>query len=224
MTVRLAILLGLLCSVSAWGEDLRAGPLPTRPTAYRLQVGDQLEIKFFYNSDLNETVTIRPDGCLSLQLVGEVVAAGKTPAQLADELRTDYGKHLRDPEVAVIVRSFPPPQVFVGGEIGRPGAVGIPGRVTLVQALTLAGGPKRSARLSEVVIVRNDPVEGRQIIKTDVRPILNGDAGAEDPVLQAFDIVLVPRTKIARVNDWVDQFLRLNLPFNVTVGLFATPY
>ncbi|MFO7693665.1 MAG: polysaccharide biosynthesis/export family protein [Vicinamibacterales bacterium] len=216
------VILVLMMPVWAWGQP------PTTeavlPAVYRLQVGDQLEIKLFYNSDLNETVTVRPDGCLSLQLVGEVRAAGKTPAELAADLRTGYREHLRDPEVVVIVRSFPAPQLYVDGEIGRPGIVGIHGQMTLLQALAAAGGLKRSARMSEVLIVRADPLTGRQIIKTDLRQVLRDSDAVPDPMVRPFDIVLVPRSRIANVNNWVDQYIRQNLPITLTFGIFASPF
>ena len=73
---------------------------------YRIQVGDQLDIKFFYNAELNEQVTVRPDGRISLQLVREITTAGLTPAELTDLLTNKYAKELKKPEVTVIVRSF----------------------------------------------------------------------------------------------------------------------
>jgi len=86
---------------------------------YIIQAGDQLDIKFFYNPELNDSVTVRPDGKISLQLVDEVQAAGQTPAQLDDFLTEKYAKELRKPVITVIVKSFASQRVYVGGEVNR---------------------------------------------------------------------------------------------------------
>lgn len=194
---------------------------PCAEREYRIQTGDQLDVKLFYHSELNETVTVRPDGAISLQLVGEAKAAGFTPAELTDALKSAFGKHLRDPEVVVAVKTYAPQRIYVDGEIGKPGIVDYPGEMTLIQALAAAGGMKRSSRSSEVVIIRRDVTKGRQIIVADLRrPAGAGPAG--DTKLLPFDVIYVPRTRIANVNNWVDQYIRMNLP--VTFGIFASPF
>lgn len=90
---------------------------------YRLSAGDKLDIKFFYNPELNETVVVRPDGRISLQLVDEVAVAGITPAQIDVLLTSKYSRELKRPDVTVIVKSFGVQQVYVGGEVGRQGPV-----------------------------------------------------------------------------------------------------
>jgi hypothetical protein len=82
-----------------------AGPVAPSPE-YRLQAGDVLEIKHFYTPELNETLSIRPDGRISLPIAGEVEAAGQTPAGLRDVLSERYARTLRDREVAVVVKEF----------------------------------------------------------------------------------------------------------------------
>ena len=72
---------------------------------YRINAGDQLDIKFFYNAELNELVTVRSDGRISLQLVGEIVTAGQTPAQLTAQLKEKYAPVLVRPDVTVIVKA-----------------------------------------------------------------------------------------------------------------------
>jgi protein involved in polysaccharide export with SLBB domain len=95
--------------------------MPEKPALYIIQPGDQLDIKFFYNPELNENVTVRPDGLISLQLVDEVHASGLTPAQLDDLLTQKYSRELKKPMVTVIMRSFTMQRVYVGGEVNRQG-------------------------------------------------------------------------------------------------------
>jgi protein involved in polysaccharide export with SLBB domain len=84
---------------------------------YHLQPGDELDIRFYFNPELNSSVLVRPDGRISLPLANEVQAAGLTPEALSQRLRTAYEQELRRPELTVIVRSFN----SVGGEVASPG-------------------------------------------------------------------------------------------------------
>ncbi len=177
---------------------------------YRIQAGDQLSIKFFYNKELNEDVTVRPDGRISLQLIPEVMAAGQTPSGLAEALRELYSAELERPEIAVIVRSFSAHRVYVDGEVNRPGEIPLIGRLTVLQAIARAGGTTDDARLRSVLLIRRDPEGLPRVFNLNVRKARKRAMG--DPVLMPFDIVYVPRTVIANVNSWVDHYIRRNIP------------
>src|SRR5260221_7155148 len=107
----------------------RQGTSPTAPLvgtvqpSYLIQVGDQLDIKLFYNSELNEQVTVRPDGRISVQLANEVVAAGVTAGQLRESLIHIFASQLKKPELSVIVGTFSSQKLFFDGEVRRPGAL-----------------------------------------------------------------------------------------------------
>lgn len=179
---------------------------------YRIHSGDLLEIKFFYNSELNEQVTVRPDGRISLQLVNEVQAAGLTPAELSRSLRENYSKDLAKPEITVIVRTFGAHRVFVDGEVARPGMFPIVGNVTVLQAISQAGGMKNTGKAEEVLIIRRDPESRPLVISVDIARAMDGTEPARDIVLEPFDIVYVPRTAIANANLWVQQYLTRMMP------------
>ncbi len=104
-------------------SEFGTNPSQSPAKEYRIQVGDLLDIKFFYNPELNEQVTVRPDGRISLMLATEVMAAGVTPGELTEQLRKKYATVIKTPEIAVIVRSFNAQRVYVDGEVGRPGVV-----------------------------------------------------------------------------------------------------
>ena len=116
--------------------------------AYVLQPGDNLDVKFYYNPELNEAVTIRPDGKISLQLIDEIPAAGLTPAQLDDTLTKAYAKQLKRPVVTVILRTFEGRKIYVGGEVGNPQVLNIPGKITALQAIINAGSFKKDCEAS----------------------------------------------------------------------------
>ncbi len=188
-------------------------------TEYRISPGDVLTIKFFYNPELNETLPVRPDGRISLELVDEPLAAGRTPAELKAELVKLYAPTLRQPEIAVIVKDMSPRRIYVGGEVGTPGLMVVEGRLTLVQALFQAGGLRRSGHTSSIVILRYQGTDRPAFMNVDIRPALsNGDPNA-DVLLHPLDIVWVPKTKIARVNDFVDQYIRQVIPIPISLGV-----
>ena len=96
-------------------------PPSSRSTGFR--AGDQLEVKFFYNPELNEQVIVRPDGRISLQLANEIMVAGLTPLELTDLLKKKYSTEISKPEITIIVRTFTSQRVFVDGEVNRAGLV-----------------------------------------------------------------------------------------------------
>jgi protein involved in polysaccharide export with SLBB domain len=189
---------------------------------YQIQIGDQLDIKFFYNPTLNEQVIVRPDGRISLQLVQEIAAAGLSPASLTRELSARYAVELRQPELTVIVRGFGGQHVFVDGEVARPGLITILASTTALQAIAQAGGLKESARESQVLIIRRTDADQPEALQIDLRKAQDGSNIAVDVALQPFDIVFVPRSRVANVNLWVDQYVRKNVPFPLgfQYGLF----
>ncbi len=188
-----------------------SGPAERAVPRVTLAAGDELEIKFFYAPELNESQTVRPDGRIALQLVREVYVVGKTPAQLGDELARLYGSHLKQPEVTVIVRALAGQRVYVGGEVNRPGAVPMPGALSAFEAIMEAGGfNMQSAKVENVVVIRHR--NGRRSgIALDLEKALAGKSFAAFP-LEPNDIVYVPRTRIAKVDQWIEQHINRIVP------------
>ena len=187
---------------------------------YRIQVGDELDIKFFYNPELNEKVTVRPDGRISLQLVHEVMVTGLTPWELTQLLKQKYAPELKKPEIAVIVRSFGAHKIYVDGEVNKSGMFPLIGYMTVLQAISQAGGVKDTARTTEVVILRRGPDNKGIAFQVNAQKVIDGTDMGQDIALKPFDIVYVPRSSIANVNVWVDQYIRKNLPIYLSFGYF----
>lgn len=175
---------------------------------YRLQVGDELDIKFFYNPELNEKVVVRPDGRISLQLINEVKAAGMTPEELTKELEKQYEAELATPEVTVIVRSFSAFKVYVDGEVMRPGIVALNTPMSVFQSIAFAGGVKETARTNEVVIIRRGTENKLAAIPINLDTVIDGTDMRQDIALVPYDIVYVPKSPIANAAKWVDMYLR----------------
>jgi protein involved in polysaccharide export with SLBB domain len=196
---------------------------PYTEQEYRIQVGDQLDIKFFYNPELEEQVTVRPDGRISLQLVREIMTAGLTPAELTDLLTKKYAKELKMPEVTVIVRSFGSQRVYVDGEVAKPGIVPLVGFVTVLQAISQAGGMKDAARRGEVIVIRHGTANKPLTLQVNAQKVIDGTDMSQDIALKPFDIVYVPKSPIANVNVWVDQYIRKNIPISTGFGYYLNP-
>ncbi|MGD9973269.1 MAG: polysaccharide biosynthesis/export family protein [Desulfatirhabdiaceae bacterium] len=190
---------------------------PDMSSGLRFKTGDTVEIKFAYASQFNETQYIRPDGKIELPLIGEIVARGKTPAELRDELIKLYTPQLKHPDLAVMIRSSFERRIYVGGEVNEPGLIEMPGDITLLEAIMHAGGFNlETAEVQNIVVARL--TEGKQRgYGFDLTDALAG-MEVEPFHLQPRDIVYVPRTTIADVNQWIQQHIYDILP-NVSVGL-----
>ena len=194
--------------------QITEAPLPQpegENLTYRLQVNDLIDIKFWTNEELDERVRIRPDGKISLPYVDDVAAAGLTPAELDAELVKRYSAELASPEITVVVAETGS-QVYVGGEVETEGPVRLTGPLTLLQAIQSAGGFLDTARRRQILLIRRPP-EGEPVARAvDMRPVLSGADPGLDVALNASDIIFVPRTKIANVNLFVQQYVNQLIP------------
>jgi protein involved in polysaccharide export with SLBB domain len=222
MKIGLLLAAVLCCAAACSGPQGRniadMGRVQAVQPEYRLNTGDILDIKFFYNPELNETVMVRPDGRISLQLANEVVCAGLTPEELRKTLVERYGREINKPEMSVIVRSFSAQRVYVDGEVFRPGMLPLTGPVTIRQAITAAGGFKETARRTDVILIRQ--TEGKpEGFKVNMEEFDNNVNLSEDILLAPFDIVYVPRSNIAEVNKFIDLYIRRNIPVGAGIGV-----
>lgn len=197
------------CSGSRYGADaqLQASEQTAPNLAeYRIHPGDQLQVKFFYSPELNEETAVRPDGYIALQLIGETRCAGLTPEELSRSLTEKYAKHLRDPSINVVLKSFAGNQVFVDGEVDKPGAVDFESGLSPWQAIVKAGGVKETADPEEILVVRPGPASKPIYYRIDLKAA--SDAEAKFMMkLQPQDVVYVPKTAIAEADKWVNQYV-----------------
>ncbi len=211
----LFLILVLLSSASVLpGCGSKKAPEPIVPSEsiIRLSAGDIIEIKFPYADQFNETLTIRPDGKIALPLIGELRAAGKTPADLREQLIRLHSEHLQHPDLAVIVRTLYDRKVYVGGAVNQPGLIDMPGHLTALEAIMQAGGfDLISAKLSNVILIRYNDGNKPIAIKLDMEGAIDGEQ--YQPIyLEPKDIVYVPRTTIVEVGQWVNQHIYELLP------------
>ena len=176
------------------------------PPSYRVGALDEIEIRVKFHDRFNDLAKIRPDGRITLPEVGDVYVAGLNTLALDSAITAAYAPLVHDPEVTVFVRNFGNLAVYVFGEVKSPGLVELKPRMTVLQALVAASGPVRGAKLSNVVLLRRGPsgeVQA-QLLNMDRSEIPQG--GIEDAYLQPEDIVFVPKTFLATVNEFLTQF------------------
>lgn len=178
---------------------------------YKLGFGDVIEVKFFNNEKFNETVTVRPDGRISLQKVGDILVAGMTPSELDMLITNAYSQIVKRPDVTVIVRQFGGYQVFVLGEVNKPGGFPLQQNMTILQAIAMAGGKKDTAKMGSVMILRRDENGELTAVKVNLADVVKGKSTENIPV-HAQDIVYVPKTFVANVSTFINQVFDGALP------------
>lgn len=192
------------------------GGQPFVTESLALSPGDEVDVRFYYTPELNVTQTVRPDGKIMLQLIGEVEARGKSPDELRAELLQRYGPQLKEPDITVLTRSLYTRRVYVGGQVMSPGVVNMPSQMTVLEAIMQSGGFRLpDAEVRNVVVIRHED-DQRYGYSVDVKLALEGQE-AKPFYLQPMDIVHVPRTQITKVGQWVDQHINRLIPQS---GLF----
>lgn len=195
-------------------------PLADNLAPYRVQVGDVLQIKMLLNPELDEDVTVQPDGMISTAVVQNMPAYGKTPAELKKDLIKAYKSQLIDPQLTVIVESFAPSRIYVLGEVSSPGEmISVGPNMTLLQALSRAGGLLNSADEKNILIYRRGAGEETKVYRADFKDATNGADPAQDIRLASYDVVFVPRTGVANAYKAYQQNIQQFLPASLGLGM-----
>src|SRR5262249_19642919 len=147
---------------------------------YKIQAGDELSIGFYLNPEFDSDVTVRPDGKISMRLVGETEARGLTPAQLSAGLNELYSKELLQPGVSVTVKNTPSRVVYVQGQVDHPGAFPLQPRMTVMGALAQAGGVSDSANADQIILIRRDACGQPLGQELNLGKVLKHGRGAEN--------------------------------------------
>ena len=154
---------------------------------------DVLEITVWRNVDLSKVVTVRPDGKVSLPLIGDVVAVGKSAGQLAELIATRLKEYKENPQVSIVVQQVNSYAIYVMGEIAKPGKFPLKSRTTLLQAITLAGGFTANAARNKLVVFRfGDKGQKDVKIKASYDDIILRDSSLQNIELKPGDTIVVP--------------------------------
>jgi len=190
---RLAALCGaalLLLAPAAAQETESAGTKPANPAEYRIGISDELRITVWREPDLSLPVIVRPDGNITVPLVGDVRAATRTAMEITREITGALTKYIKEPIVTVIVERINSNTIYVIGEVHRQGDIELRQRTRFLQALAMAGGPTEFADKSRMVLLREEG--GREVVREiDYRKLIRGEAPGENIYLQPGDTIIV---------------------------------
>lgn len=173
---------------AAAADDRQLPPAVPVTGEYRVGPGDKLNIVVYRDTQLSGPVQIRPDGKITIPLIGDMDATGKTPIELRDAIAVALKEYVTSPVVTVVVVEALSSQVTVMGEVAKPGAVPISGPTSILQALALAGGFKDFANTKDIRVIR-PTTKGIQTLHFNYRDAVNGDA--VPLMLRAGDTIVV---------------------------------
>lgn len=185
---------------------------------YTLYPGDQVDIVVQSAPELSRTLTVGPDGRITMPMIAPIMVAGRTIPYLQAALSVELAEQLRDPTVAVTSRAFGPQQIYVGGQVGQQGTYAMSGPIGSLEAIIMAGGFLPSAKSKDVAILRRAP-NGRWMIRT-----INHRSGmknirsyADNMQLKRGDVVFVPRNSLSEVGVFMEAF-RTALPIDLSLS------
>jgi protein involved in polysaccharide export with SLBB domain len=181
--------------------------------------GDELDVEFIFNSELNGRAIVAPDGHIDLPLIGSVQALNRTPEELANDLQMRYATELLRPDLTVIPKQYGSHIVCVGGEVQRPGFFKLEYQMGILEGILKAGGFLNTARMDEVVLIRRNSQNKPMLKIVNARQIIEGKVDREghdlsNVPLQRLDVVYVPKSSVAEVNLWINEYIHRMLPFS----------
>lgn len=163
---------------------------PNDPS-YQIGPEDMLNINVWKEPDVSGNVPVRPDGKISLPLLNDVQAAGLTPIQLAAKIQDGLKQYITDPRVTVTVTNVNSKRIFLMGEVNRPGAYPLLPNMTVLQALSSAGGFTQFSNLKKIYVLRTD--QGKQLkLPFNYKAAINGTSPEQNYMLKAGDTIVVP--------------------------------
>ncbi|MEP7029021.1 MAG: polysaccharide biosynthesis/export family protein [Candidatus Eisenbacteria bacterium] len=191
---------------------------------YRVAPGDLLSVDFGVSLDGRQlradNVLVRPDGMITLNLIGDVRAAGLTTADLDSLLTQKYSGVFREPRITIAVTKLAGNFVHVLGEVKVPGSYEILPNATVLQAIARAGGATSQAGLGNVILLRRTGPKSLVAQKVQLNRALKQGLAIGDPYVRRFDIVYVPKSTIASINQFVEQHIEkmLSIPQGYIYG------
>lgn len=187
------LILALPAPVPAQANGTPAGTTPTTPVSaeYRLVPGDKLRIEVYKDAQLSQSLQVRPDGKVTLPLVGDIAAAGRTSVELRDAIAGALEEYIAKPVVTVIVTETTPQVVYITGEVNKPGALALPaGQMSIIQAIAMAGGFTDFANKKDVRVLRKSST-GMQTLRFNYKDAIDDESRREPLQLLPGDTVIV---------------------------------
>jgi len=176
----------------AAADTLPARVAQVRPDSYIIGSEDMLAISVWKESEMSRTVPVRPDGMISLALLGEIKAKGLTPVQLEEQITDALKKIMADPQVTVIVTQVNSMTFTVMGQVNRPGYLPITRPLTVLDAIALCGGFRDFAKQKKIYVLRTGPDGKQQRLKFNYKEVIQGKNMAQNIELHQHDTLVIP--------------------------------
>jgi polysaccharide biosynthesis/export protein len=177
--------------------------LRERNARYQLRKGDSFDADFPLTPEFNQTLTIQPDGFVTLKAVGSVLVEGLTVPEVTDKLKAAYAPVLHEPQIAVILKDFEKPYFIASGQVAKPGKYDLRSDLTLTEAVAIAGGFNDKAKHSQVVLFRPRPDGMYQARQINVKKMLAARDLKEDILLEPGDLLYVPQSVFSRIRPYI---------------------
>ncbi len=212
------LILAAAAAVSAGAQERpSAGPVPAvddsrgvnepalqeQGQRYTLSIGDTLEINFRFTPEFNQTVTIQPDGYISLRDISDLRAAGRTVPELAELLKKRYSRILHEPVLSITLTTFEKPYFIANGELKNPGKYDLRTNTTVLEAVGIAGGFNEKSRHSEVLLFRRVSDQWMPVKVLNVKEMVKSGNLSEDLRLHPGDMIFVPKNTVSKVQPWL---------------------
>ncbi len=180
---------------------------------YKLRSGDTVELTFVYVPEFNQTLTIQPDGYVTLRGVGDVRAGGLSAPELKNVVESKYSAIMKGPDVSVEIKDFEKPFFLAQGEVQKPGKYDLRSDIKVSEAVAVAGGLNSSAKHSQVLLFRRRVGDQVEVKEVDLKKVLHGKDLTSDIKIQSGDMVFVPRNRISKIKEYANlTYFRLPLP------------
>ncbi|MDB4974964.1 MAG: polysaccharide export protein [Myxococcaceae bacterium] len=195
---------------------------PFADRTYRIGAGDSISTRSYYNPQLDEEVIVRPDGNISLSLIGEVRAVGRTAGELSADITKAYSQYFLKATAVVIVRAFNGHRVSTAGEVHAPGQFNmLTGAQTVLESIAASGGVTSEATLRQVILIRKLPNQSKPLVaELDLSEALSGKDSTQNVTLMPGDYIYVPRSGMAELNLVMHQYLLNNFNTSTNVGFY----
>jgi polysaccharide biosynthesis/export protein len=180
-------------------------PQPWTGGRYRLTPSDVVELRFPYVPEFDQTVTVQPDGYISLRGLGDLRVQGRTLPELKALLKEAYADILREPVLNIILKEFEKPYFIAAGEVARPGKYELRGATTVTQGIVLAGGHTSVAKHSQVILFRRFSGQWLEVKEVNIKRMYDSRNLSEDPLLRPGDTVFIPKSVMGKVAPFIPK-------------------
>ncbi len=200
----------------SWAQSTRQSDEPHLVTRarYKIQAGDEFDVSYRYTPELNQAVTVEPDGFINLDPTGAIKVSGLTLEQATELIIGLASKHLHDPKVMLTLKEFHKPYYVVAGEVKHPGRFDMDQPTTALQAVLVAGGMDATARSSQVILFRRLNADDDEVHVLDLHNVKKRSDLEHDIMLEPGDMLLIPRDRIAKM----DRIIKAT-----NIGLYLNP-